>query len=25
MGDWAKSREAQCLPQAVGWGGFATG
>jgi len=24
-GDWATSREAQRLPQAVGWGGFTTG
>jgi len=24
-GDWATSREAQSLPLAVGWGGFAPG
>ena len=24
-GDWATSREAQYLPQAVGWGGFTSG
>jgi len=24
-GDWATSREAHGLPQAVGWGGFAQG